>query len=123
MSIRKRSDKGRIFLRALALLFSVLPPALAVIFYFPLWKHTSAEKLLSGGTLLLLIFAAIPLFRIILGRIKTPAAHTLWLMIFLLFYLLSSIAKEMIVISFTGFLGNLIGAVLFRLSRRSEVEE
>ena len=122
---KEKTTKGssRIWLQILALAFSVIPPALTVLFYFPLWESISAEKLISGGTLLLLIFAAVPLFKFFATRTRTPAAHTLWLIIFLLFYMLSSIAKEMIVISFMGFCGNAIGAVLFYLARRGRREE
>ena len=40
------------------------------------------------------------------------------LAIFLIFLLASRIATEMLTISFIGFVGNVIGAVLFRLARR-----
>lgn len=124
MSQKKATKRtSRLWIQILALAFSIIPPALAVLFYFPLWERTSAEKLISGGTLLLLIFAAVPLFKLLAARIKTPAAYVLWLIIFLLFYLLSSIAREMIVISFTGFCGNVIGAVLFGIARRGKSEE
>lgn len=118
--LRKKTDtpgaKSLIF-RALGILFSVAPPALCVLFYFPLWESVSG-KLLSGGTLFLLILASFPIFRIVAAHLKTPAAHTLWLIIFIIFYLLSAIAEEMIVISFTGFIGNAIGAVMFKLAGR-----
>ena len=47
---------------------------------------------------------------------RAPASYTVWLVIFIAFLILSNIAHEMTVISFVGFLGNLIGAVLFKLS-------
>ena len=118
--LRKKTDIGkakRLIFRALGILFSVVPPALCVLFYFPLWENSSG-KLLSGGTILLLVLASFPIFRIVAARLKTPAAHTLWLIIFVIFYLLSAIAEEMIVISFTGFVSNAIGAVMFKLAGR-----
>ena len=111
-------NKSALALRALGIAVSAIPPALAVLSYFPLWRTESPEKLLSGGTLLLLIICAVPLFRVIRKVLRTPAAYIVWLIIFALFYLLSSIADEMTVISFTGFVSNLISAVLFKLSGR-----
>ena len=117
--MQRTKNKGlKALLRAVAAIISVLAPALAVLFYFPLWQSGAPEKLLSGGVLLLLIICAVPLFKILSRIIKTPAAHTLWLIIFIAFYLLSSIAEQMTVISFTGFLSNAIGALIFKLSER-----
>lgn len=115
---RQKTEKiraKRLVFRVLGILFSVVPPALCVLLYFPLWENASG-KLLSGGTLFLLILASLPIFRIIASHLKTPAAHTVWLILFIVFYLLSAIAEEMIVISFTGFLGNAIGALMFKLA-------
>jgi hypothetical protein len=42
----------------------------------------------------------------------------MWFIIFVLFLLLSEIADEMTVISATGFIGNCIGALLFKLADR-----
>jgi nicotinamide riboside transporter PnuC len=41
----------------------------------------------------------------------------MWFIIFITFMLLSRIADEVTVISFIGFVGNLIGAACFKLAR------
>ena len=46
----------------------------------------------------------------------------MWLVSFLIFFCLSRIADEMTVISFVGFVGNLIGALFFHLGRRERSE-
>ena len=123
MPAKKPTERGKFILRLSALFFSVIPPALAVLFYFPLWEAVSAKKLISGGVLFLLILTAVPIFKAVLARIKTPMSYMLWLFIFLLFYLTASIADEMIVIAFTGFWSNLIGALLFKLAGRDVSEK
>lgn len=105
-----------LLLRALGLALCVIPPAAAALCYFPVWRAAGGEVLLSGTTILLLTVAAIPVYKLISAHLRSPAAYTVWLIAFILFALLSNIAHEMVVISFVGFVGNLLGAIVFRLA-------
>lgn len=82
-----------------------------------------AEYALSGFTLLLLMLSALPLYKSVKRFFESPSAWTVWLLLFLLFLMLSKIANQMAVISLTGLVGNLIGAFLFKLARADENEE
>ena len=110
-------------LYALGVLFSTVPVIAAVLSYFPLWRERGSEAVLSGFSLLLLALATVPLARVIKERLRSPSAHLMWFLIFIFFYFFSKIADELTVISFVGFIGNLIGALLFRLSRRKTEKE
>ena len=103
-----------LILRISGLLFCLLPPVLTVLFYFPIWKVKGGEYALCGFTLLLLLLSAAPLFNVIKRLLSSPSAHTMWFIIFIVFLLLSKIADEMTVISFSGFIGNIIGALFFK---------
>lgn len=105
-----------IFLRVIGLVLCVIPVTVSILCYFPAWRAEGGEVLLSGTTLLLLCMAAVPLYKLISAKLRSPAAYTLWLIAFILFFLLSNIAEEMVVISFTGFVGNLLGAIAFKLA-------
>lgn len=105
-----------IFLRVIGLVLCVIPVTVSILCYFPAWRAEGGEVLLSGATLLLLCMAAVPLYKLIAEKLRSPAAYTLWLIAFILFFLLSNIAQEMVVISFTGFIGNLLGAIAFKLA-------
>lgn len=121
----KKKTNSQLF-SVLGFLFSTVPVISAVLSYFPLWREHGSEELLSGFTLLLLFLSMIPLFRILKAKMKTPAAHTLWFIIFIFFYVFSKIADELTVISFVGFIGNLIGALFFKLSsgmKRGNINE
>lgn len=118
---RKRNAHA-ILLNLIGIGFSVIPAAVCTLTYFPLWEMKNPERLMSALTLLLLIISFLPLMRILSSHIKTPSAHVVWGVVFVAFYTLSSIAYEMVVISFFGFLGNLIGAIFFKLAKRSEGE-
>ena len=117
MKRRTGSKPKRPLLGFLGLLLCVIPPVACTLAYFPLWREAGAEKLLSGGVVLLLVLSAMPLFRLIRQRLRTVAVWGIWLLLFLLFFALSRIADEMTVIAFTGFISNLLGASLIRLSR------
>ncbi len=117
MAENKSPTRG-IVLTALGALVSVVPPALAVMSYFPIWAARSGEAALSGFTLLLLLIAALPLSRLIKRMIKSPSVPFVWFILFLIFFALSHIANEMVVISLIGFISNLVGAILFRLAKR-----
>lgn len=109
-----KRNGSRLLYSLLGLLFSVLPPAGATLAYFPLFRAAGGRAALSGFVLLLLLFSALPLYRLVKRRLTSPAVWQLWLFAFCLFWLLSSIADEMIVVSFFGLCGNLVGSYFFR---------
>ena len=109
---------GKILLYAAGLTFSVVPPLVTTLTYFPLWTDRGGGAMLSGLAALLLLFSFVPLFNLIRTHIKTPSAPMLWFLIFLVFFLLAEIAAEMRVISLVGLVGNLIGSVFFHLAKR-----
>ena len=111
-------DKRKLLFGFLGILISTVPTVLCVLSYFPLWQERGSECVLSGIALLLLLIALIPLIRIINGKLKTPSAYMIWLIIFILFFSLSKISEQMTVISFVGFTTNLLGSVFFKLSRK-----
>ncbi len=107
----------------LAIIFSTVPPLAAVLSYFPLWKSLGREYALCGFTLLLLLLSAVPLYNAVKRLFSSPSVCMLWLIFFLIFTTLSKIVDQMIVISFVGLIGNIIGSVLFRLSRGKPGDE
>ena len=115
--MRKLSRNNRGFskfcLHILGVLLCVLPPSICALCYFPLWRYESG-KTVVGAVALLLALSAMPLFKLIRRRLDSAASYVMWLLLFLLFFSLSKIAYEMTVISFYGFVGNLLGAFLMR---------
>lgn len=115
----RKSRKNRAFskfcLHILGLLLCILPPAACTLCYFPLWRYDSG-KTVVGAVALLLTLSAMPLFKLMKRRLDSVASYVLWLALFLLFFLLARIADEMTVISFYGFIGNLLGAIVMRVA-------
>jgi hypothetical protein len=110
-------------LRLLAIAISVIPPAVATLLYFPAWSATGGELMMSGGTALLLVIAAMPLYNVVKAKLRSPAIWSIWLAAFTAFLFLSRIANEMTVICFVGFVSNLIGSIIFRLAGRIGVRD
>lgn len=106
----------RLILVLIGFALSILPPLLSVLSYFPLWKERGPGAVVSGFAVLLIALCFTPLFKTVKRVLSSPASYTVWFIIFLVFFLLSRIAEEMIVISFFGFVGNLLGAFAFKLA-------
>lgn len=99
-------------------LFCILPPAICTISYFPLWKDVGYKNCIAGGAALVLALSAIPIYKLIKRWLQSFSAYIMWLILFLAFFALSRIADQMTVISLVGFIGNLIGAIIFRIAKR-----
>jgi chromate transport protein ChrA len=115
--------KGNILLKAAALAVSVLPAMITALLYFPFWAERGDEAVISGLAALLMLLAALPIYRLAKRLLASPSVWVMWLFVFILFYSTSKIADEMIVISFVGAVSNAIGAVMFRISRRGRENE
>ena len=122
-----KSRKTNIFvnlaLHILGFALCILPPAVCTVMYFPLWKAVGYEYCIAGGAALLLVIAMIPLYKFIKKHLASYSSYLIWLVLFLLFLALSRIAEQMTVISFVGFVGNLLGAICFRLAGRKGGKE
>jgi chromate transport protein ChrA len=112
----------RLIFTLIGLVISVLPVVIATVSYFPLWCARGGQTILSAFALILIIIAAVPLFRLLRTAFKSPASYTVWLVLFIIFFALSKIADEMVVISLIGFVSNLIGAIFFRLGKEKNKE-
>ena len=122
----KKSRKTDIrigLIKSIGLALCIVPAAVAVLSYFPLWESDDPVKLLSGFTVLLLAMTSRPLFKLVTERFRSAASLGLWLICFVVFFALEQIAGEMVVISFVGLVSNLIGAVLMMIGDRLEAEK
>lgn len=111
----------RFTLVALSIAVSVIPVAAAALGYFSLWRERGSAEVLSGTALILLLLASAPLFKLIKRALASPSIPLVWLVFFLLFFTLRSIADEITVISFVGLISNSIGALLFKLAQKYKV--
>ena len=113
----------RLLFNALGMAISVIPVTVSIFSYFPLWISRQDASLLSGISLILIVLAAVPIYKQLKQAMHSPSAPLMWFFFFLLFLLLSRIADEMTVISFVGFITNLIGSVFFKLAKRYDKSE
>lgn len=116
MSNRKTNKFAKFALQFLGFSLCIVPPLICTASYFPIWKEST--QALSGGALLLLLISSIPIYKLIKRKLSSPASYIIWLVLFVVFFTLSSIAEQMTVISFFGFVGNLLGAICFKIAKR-----
>ena len=108
----------RLLFNTLGVCTSVIPVAVTIFSYFPLWIEREDASILSGISLLLIGAALVPLFAYFRQALRSASAPVMWFILFVIFFLLSKIAHEVTVISFVGFITNLIGTLLFNLAQR-----
>ena len=108
-------------LHFLGFLLCIAPPAICTLMYFPLWKATGYTTCIAGGTALILVLCFIPIYKMIRKGLMSFSSYLMWLMLFVTFFALSRIAEQMTVISFVGFISNLLGALCFRLAKKGKV--
>ena len=112
-----------LLLKLLALALSTVPPIIATLSYFPLWRSGGTVALASGFTLLLLLFSISPILKLLRRLLSSPTSRGLWFALFVIFFVLSKIADEMVVISLVGYLGNLSASLLWKLAGGNSDEE
>ena len=109
---------ARLLLNSIGVILSVVPVAVTVALYFPVWAERGNGSVISGFAVMLLALGAMPLFKYAKRILSSPSCWMMWLGLLLLFLALSRIADEMVVIALVGFIGNAIGAVLFNIAKR-----
>ena len=110
----------KVIFKALGVGVSVASPLIAVLCYFPLWRERGTEAVLSGFTAFLIVLSVIPIINLLKRMLSSPSAWVMWLISFIIFFALSRIADEMVVISFVGTVSNVIGAILYRIGGSKE---
>lgn len=113
----------RLLFNTLGVSICVIPVAVTIFSYFPLWIGREDASILSGVSLLLIGVALVPLFTYFRQILKSASAPVMWFILFVTFFLLSKIADEVTVISFVGLTTNLIGTLLFKLAKKYGPEE
>jgi len=117
-----RRNLSILALKLIGVCVSTVPPLLAVISYFPIWGERGASHVISGISLIFIVISFLPIYKIIKKKLESPSVHTVWLAVFVCFFLLARIAEEIKVISFVGFISNTVGALFFKLAERKEAE-
>ena len=120
MKSRNKQSFVNIILHIAGFLLCTLPAAVCTLMYFPLWREAGAVSCIAGGGVLLIIIFAVPLLKLLRRILSGASAYMMWLVAFLIFFSLSRIATEMTVISFVGFVSNLLGAILMKIGGRCD---
>ena len=124
MNQRRKTNSFVAFsLHIIGILLCIVPPAVCTLMYFPLWNAVGYEHCIAGGTALLLALSALPIYKLIKNRLNGVSSYVMWLVLFLLFFAMSRIAHQMTIISFVGFVGNLLGAICIKIEKRMKEDK
>lgn len=118
MKQRKTNLFAYFSLHIIGFILCVAPPAICTLSYFPLWREVGYHSCIAGGVALILVLSIIPLYKLLRRTLISFSSYLMWLLLFLIFFGLSKIADQMTVISFVGFVGNLLGAICFFFAKR-----
>ena len=113
-----RVGRKYIVFNILALITCIVPPIATTLYYFPLWFEKGTETAISGVSALLLLICLIPMIRHIKQFFRNPSAKLIWFIGLALFWMLESIAHEMIIICAVGFISNCAGSILYKIRDR-----
>lgn len=102
----------------LGLCVCVIPTAIAVAEHFPLWISDGGAKTLSGIGVVLLFLCAVPIKRFVTKYFESPSAWFMWLCLLVILVAFRSVIDSLIDICTVAVPTNIVGAVLFRLSKR-----
>jgi chromate transport protein ChrA len=88
-----------------------------------LWVKKGNPTVASGVTLSaislsLIVIASTPLLRIIRAKIKSPSMWMICGVAFLVFYSIEAVISSLKLISFAGFIGNLMGEIVFLYAKK-----
>ena len=111
-------------LKALSIFLCTVPPAAVTIYYFPIWYEVGRVRALAPAiSILCFCVSAVPLIRWLSQKIKTPAAWMIWSVMAAVLIVLMQVIEQMVVISVVGAIGNIIGAILWKIANRGEKKE
>ena len=103
------------------MMFCIVPGLITILQLFPLWKEESFSTLASGITVsgmavFLLILTSTPLLKVVKEKWHTPASWFMWLVGAGICFAISKVIEDIALVCFVSFLGNVIGAILFKVS-------
>lgn len=109
--------KKNIILRIIGILFCVIPPVVATLEYFPLFK-SRPETGVSALSVVFLALCIIPAWKYVKKALKSPSAWFLWLVILIFSVCFEPIIHQMKIISAISVVSSVIGAIFFRWAKK-----
>ena len=108
-------------LKLFSLILCTIPPALATLYYFPIWYRESRfEIVIPGVAVMCFCLCSIPILRWVMKKIKSPAIWMVWTVAAVLLVAMEKILPQLTVICEIGAATNIVGAVLWKLAERGE---
>lgn len=116
--------KARVLTWWLGLAFCVLPTLIVALVKLPVIASDNADSTLSGVFVVVLICAALPLYKALLRLIKTPNAAVICVILAAVVSLINGMEPQtrdgLELVLWVAAIGNTVGAVLFHFAKEFE---
>ena len=109
----RNSTKGALMKKS-ALVMAVGCPIGAALTQFPVWVEDSAEATVSGLFLVVALLSAVPIFRLMRDRLKSPFMPLIWIAITVALLALRAIINDLILIGAIASVSNTAGWALYK---------
>lgn len=108
-------------LKIISIVLCTVPPAAVTMYYCPEWyRNNRVEMVIPAFAVIAFCFSAIPLIKWVAQKIKTPSAWMMWTGFFAVLFALEKIIEQMVIISLAGAIGNILGAILWKVACKGE---
>ena len=97
---------------------SVGAPVVATATQFPIWISSGSHQTVSGIALTLFIISAIPAYKALKDKLKSPSAFLVWLILFTVIATLKPIVDQLYVVALIGVISGGAGTLFYKLSDR-----
>ena len=111
----QRTKAAIVYYTGLAI--SIAAPLIVALCVFPFWKETDGKQV-CGMIFIMALVCAVPLFKHIKIKLKSPSAFVMWVIMLGVLVALNTVLQQMIYVAFAGTISNAVGSVLFYVAKR-----
>lgn len=117
----RRATKARVVYWT-SMAISIVVPLITALCVFPFWKGESSGKQVTGMIFIVILICAVPLFKHIRIKLRSPSAFAMWAVIFGALAALNTVIDQLMDVALAGTISNAVGSVMFYIAKRLSVE-
>lgn len=118
----KRATEARVVYWA-GMAISIVVPLVTALCVFPFWKSGGSGKQITGMIFMMILICAVPLFKHIRIKLRSPSALAMWAVIFGALAALNTVIDQLMDVALAGTISNAIGSVMFYAAKRLGAEK
>ena len=116
--MKRATDARVVYWSGMAI--SIVVPLVTALCVFPFWKGSG--KQITGMIFIMILICAVPLFKHIRIKLRSPSAFAMWAVIFGALAALNTVIDQLMDVALAGTISNAVGSVMFYIAKRLSVE-